>query len=212
VEKVLTKTFRLMTPINDQGFTLIEMMVVLGIIVLISLVAMPTVGSYFQLSLNSATRDMAATIKEAYNSAVVTGKVHRMVYDIKEKKFWVESGPVDALLDTKETKEKEERRKKFAKSSDAPPKSDFSLESSVTRKKLSLPPGVEYEDILTEQSPDPISSGIAYTHFFPHGLTERTIIHLQDQSKHHASLVITALLGMTDVFDRYVNGPDVFPK
>src|SRR5271167_416324 len=98
---------------NSKGFTLIEMMVVLAIIVLIALIAMPTVSSYFQLSLNSATRDIATHVKEAYNGAVVSGKVHRMVYDLKENQYWVEVGPTNALIDTKETKEKAERRKKF---------------------------------------------------------------------------------------------------
>src|SRR4051812_11821763 len=78
---------------NQAGFTLIEMMVVIGIIVLMSVIAMPSVSSYFQLSLNSATRDIATTVKEAYNSAVITGKVFRLVYDMKDQSFWVENGP-----------------------------------------------------------------------------------------------------------------------
>src|SRR4051812_45884040 len=100
-----------------EGFTLIEMMVVVCIIVLISSMAMPSVSSYFQLSLNSATRDLATTIKEAYNSTVVSGKVHRLVYSFKDNNFWVESGPANSLLDTKESRDKEEMKKKFARSS-----------------------------------------------------------------------------------------------
>jgi general secretion pathway protein H len=188
------------------------MMVVIGIIVLITVIAMPTVGSYFQLSLNSATRDFASVIKQTYNSTVVTGNVHRIVYDLKENTYWTETGPSDALLDTKESKEKEERRKKFARASEPPPPSHFSLDPDVTRKKKSLPSGVEFEDVVTLQSTEPVTTGLAYSHFFPQGVTEQTIVHLKDQSKHHASLIISPLMGITDVYDRYVDAKDIFGK
>src|SRR4051794_36439642 len=100
------------------------MMVVVGIIMLITAMAMPSISGYFQLSLSSATRDLATTIKEAYNSTVVTGRVHRIAYDLTNNSYWVESGPPDALLDTKESKEKEERRKRFSGSAEV--KSAFS--------------------------------------------------------------------------------------
>ncbi len=197
---------------NSSGFTLIEMLVVVCIIVLISSMAMPTVSSYFQLALSSATRGLATTIKEAYNSAVISGRVHRLVYHFKDRNFWVESGSATALMDTKETKDRDERRKKFTHSSDAASPSEFKIETSITRKKVKLPQGVEYEDIITQQSRDPITDGIAYTHFFPHGVTEQTLIHLKDQANHHVSLVISPLIGMTDVYDRYVNATEIFGK
>jgi type II secretion system protein H len=193
---------------NNKGFTLIEMLVVVGIIALMAAVMMPTISSYFQVSLNSATRDLATTIKEAYNSSVVTGKVYRLVYDLKENTYWVEFGPAEVLLDTKESKEKEERRKKFSKSVTKKP--EFKMDTTISRKKAILPRGVVFEDLVTEQSKEPITEGTAYTHFFPHGLTEQTVIHLQDQSKHHASLVITALVGDTNVYDRYVTAKEIF--
>jgi Tfp pilus assembly protein PilE len=195
---------------NSLGFTLIELLVVLGIIILISSMVIPNISSYFQVSLSSATRDLASTIKEAYNSAVITGKVHRMVYNFKERSFRVESGPNNVMLDTKVSKEKREMRMKFSRHSDAPPKSEFALEKSVTRKKVTLPLGVEFEDIITQQSQNPITEGVAYTHLFPSGMSEQTIIHLKDSSKHHVSLAITSLLGMTDLYDRYVNATEAY--
>jgi type II secretory pathway pseudopilin PulG len=191
---------------------MIEMMVVIAIIVLISVIAMPNISSFFQMSLNAVTRDLSTAIKEAYNSAAISGQVYRLVYDLKENSYWVESGPTDTLLDTKDSKEKQERRKRFGKESDKPPESKFTMDTTITRKKISLPRGVVFEDIVSQQSPDPITEGKAYSHFFPHGLAEQTIIHLKDDSKHHASLIITPLIGNCDLYDRYINAEEAFGK
>jgi prepilin-type N-terminal cleavage/methylation domain-containing protein len=188
------------------GFTLIEMMVVLALIALIAAFAVPGISSYFKVSLNSAARELASTIKETYNSSAMSGRVYRVVYDMKENSYWCESGPQTFLLDTNESREREERRKRFAKTTDAKPAAaKFSIDKTVTRKKITLPRGVVFEDIITEQSPEPITGETTYTHFFPHGMTEQTIIHLKDSSDHHATLVISPIVGRTRLIDRYVN-------
>ncbi len=195
-----------------KGFTLIELLVVVALIGLVSLFALPSVGNFFKLSLNTTTRELASLVKETYNSTAMTGKVHRLAYDINEGTYWVESGPNTVLLDTTDSHEKEERRKRFSKTSEQAPPSEFSLEKSITRKKLTLPRGVAFEDVITEQSKDPITRGLVYTHFFPHGLTEQTIIHIKDNSGHQITLAIAPLIGRTQLFERYVKREEVYAK
>jgi prepilin-type N-terminal cleavage/methylation domain-containing protein len=79
---------------SSRGFTLIELLVVVALIALISAMVMPSVSSYFQVSLNSATRDIASIVKESYNSTVLTGRVYRVVYDFKKAQYWSESVPM----------------------------------------------------------------------------------------------------------------------
>ena len=195
---------------DRQGFTLIEVLVVIALIAVIAAIALPSVSSYFQVSINSATRDIAGKVKEAYNSTVLTGRVYRLVYDLKENTYWVESGPTSVLLDTEESSKKSEYRKLHdVKHPEASP---FSIDKMITKKHVPLPRGVTFEDVYTQQSKDPVKQGVTYTHFFPHGMTEQTIIHLTDGSQHKASLVISPLVGHTDVWDRYISLEDAFGK
>jgi hypothetical protein len=188
-------------------------MIVIALIGLISIFAIPTVSSYFRISLNTVAREIATVIKDAYNSTVVSGNINRLVYDLENQKYWVEMGPPTTLLDTAETKEKEERRKRFSRDEDAAKKpSGFGLNKIVTRKKVGLPAGVSFEDVLTQQSKEPISKGTAYTHFFPHGIVEKTIIHLKDSSDHHFSLVISPITGRTELYESYIDAKKAFAQ
>ena len=198
--------------IKARGFTLVELLVVVAIIGLITAFALPTVSSVFKMSLNKTAREVASIVKETYNSAVITGRVHRIAYDLEKGDYWVESGPNTVLLDTSESLEKEKRRKRFAKESDQGPPSEFGLEKSVTRKKLSLPSGVKFEDVVTEQSFDPIVKGTAYTHFFPHGITEQTLIHLVDSENHHISLSVSMLVGQTKLIEGHATEEEIFGR
>lgn len=197
---------------DTRGFTLIEMLIVVLLIVLISALVIPGVSSYFQISMNSAVRDIGSAVKECSNSTMLTGRVYRMVYDIKNNQYWAESGPPNVTLDTEASKEKAERRKRYSRPTDdnAPPTSEFSQDKTITRKKVDLPRGVEFEDVMNQQSKDPVKEGVAYTHFFPQGLAEQTIVHLKDSSGHKSSLVIAPLGGKTDVYDHYVDMKEAF--
>lgn len=195
---------------RTQGFTLVEVLVVITLIAIVSVFALPKISSYFKISLNSATREIASIVREAYNAAVMTGRVHRMVFDLTNQQYWVESGPPTALLDTEETLEKEKERARFSRKDEKAEQSKFSLETSVTRKKQSLPQGVSFMDVFTEQSEDAITEGTAYAHIFPHGLTEQTLIHLKDLSDNKISLAITPLVGRTRLLLGYMTEEEAF--
>jgi len=177
---------------------------------MLTLFALPSVTSAFRISLQSSGREIASRSREAYNAAVLSGRTHRLAFDLKNHRYWVESGPTGFLLDTAETLDRESRRKRFGrtKGDDKPPPTKFQLAGSITRKEITLPRGVVFEDVMTEQSKDPIVSGMAYAHIFPHGLSESALVHLKDQDQHQMTLILDAVGGRARAISRYVKSAD----
>lgn len=194
---------------NQKGFTMIEILVVIALISLITLFALPNVTSILKITLNTATRELATAIKETSQSTILTGRMHRIVYDLEENKFWVESAPNDTLLDTEKSYDKELRRRKMLGESEKP-ESPFKIDKSVTRKKISLPSGVTFKAIYSTQKEKPIEAGTAYTHFFPQGMIEPTLIHITDLQDHQISIVISSLVGRVKVMNGFVSKREAF--
>src|SRR6185369_11425274 len=155
---------------NQKGFSLIEMLIVVAILVALVVLGWPSLTSHFRLSFNATARKLGNTIKKTAHYAVMTGRVYRIVYDLDSQEYWVESGPKNFLIQSSTNQKK----------SSSP---QFQLEKEITQKKVRLPKGICYEKISTQQNSTPISKGQAYTHFFPHGFGEVTQIDLKNQKQ-----------------------------
>jgi len=219
---------RILTLRTSKGFTLLEMLVVVAVIALIGVVVVPNVGRIFRTSLKGVVNRLASVVNETYNSTVITGQVHRLVYDLNNREYWVESGPSTMLLDSAESREVAERRRTRTQSEEEEEakknQSGFSLEATITRSKTKLPEGTGFISVFTEQYDKPVVQGLAYSHFFPHGLTEQTLIQIGDappddmdeddrrkwKPKKVFSLVISPLVGKTTVYEKQLDQKDVF--
>lgn len=78
------------TKSHQAGFTLIELAIVLGLIALLTSVMVPSLNALTAVDLRSTSGQVAGMIREAYARAAITGKVHRIVFDIDKGQFWLE--------------------------------------------------------------------------------------------------------------------------
>jgi type II secretion system protein H len=197
---------------REAGFSLIELLIVVAILGLVAVVAVPSITNTLRFSVQSSAREIATLIKEASNAAQITGKIYRVVYDIKNDQFWAESSNEQTLLKSEESEAIEKDRSKIFDKPEDKKKSGFNQDPILTKKKRTLPIGVKFKDIYTEQSEEPITEGLAYTHIFPQGMTEKSLVHIEDNGKNQISLIVSNLLGRCAVEGRFIEAKEIFGK
>ena len=74
-----------------SGFTLVEILLVIVLIGLMMSSVVPNVGSVFRVGLKSSVRRYSSLVKFAYDSAILSGQVHRIVLDLDEQSWHVEA-------------------------------------------------------------------------------------------------------------------------
>ena len=93
-------------------------------------------------------------------------------------------------------------------------KATFSPDASQHGKEMELTEKIIIEDITTQQLKDPITSGLIYTHFFPHGVAEKTVRHLSE--RHNADNVMTIIVrpfsGRIKVFEEFIESEEIFGR
>lgn len=185
-----------------SGFTLVELLVALALVGLLMGLMVGQVRKLFQREMKQSAGHLATTIRYLYNKSVSDGVLLRLVIDLGENRYWVESS-TDALTIQKETEEVRPTEKKLeeehAKSDSSalqPKEPSFSPEGSSLLKPVHLPKGVFFKDVYAEHQVAPLSDGKAYLYFFPQGYAERAVIHLRDaKDEVHFSLEVNPVTG-----------------
>jgi prepilin-type N-terminal cleavage/methylation domain-containing protein len=193
--------------LSFSGFTLIEIMIVLGIIALLMSVAIPNMGLYIKYNISNGSKEIAGLVRTTHDEAVLKGKPHRLVIDFSKQEYWVEIGEHGFLLETRE--QEEERQRQYERLHEDDKKKvkrpAFSLAKSITKSKKKLPKGVRFFDIKLARYPDPINAGVAYIHFFPHGVLEAFTLHLADQLDRKNTIVVNPVTGKSRVIERGID-------
>ncbi|APJ03274.1 prepilin-type N-terminal cleavage/methylation domain-containing protein [Silvanigrella aquatica] len=121
---------------NEQGFTLIEIIIVLGLIGTLAIVILPNLTLTVDSQMSSALRNVTAQIRNAYDDAIFSGRLNRMIFDIKSGEYWVEQAPLGfegrpPLPDTDseiDSLAKQDKKKQLLKSFDEKAKNSASRE------------------------------------------------------------------------------------
>lgn len=78
---------------NRSGFTLIEIIIVLALIGLIATFILPALRRSIKSEMMDGIHNISSQIKLTYDDTIFTGRVHRMIFDIKNGTFWTEIAP-----------------------------------------------------------------------------------------------------------------------
>lgn len=92
-EKMLTpisKVGALIDPEREEGFTLIELILVIAVISVVAVIVLPRLDPFLpKRRLKSAVRVLSGTISLAYGEAVAKNKTYRLYFDAPEDRYWI---------------------------------------------------------------------------------------------------------------------------
>lgn len=171
---------------NSRGFTLIELIVVVAVMAVITAAVVTGVGNVRGASVQSETGKIGVAVRYLYNLTVLSGKVHRLVFDLDKRMYWGEEQTTDdpcqqfLLPDGEDeaAKKPKKKAKKGAKGEDEAPKLDggFTETKSKLLAKYTLDTGISIAGVMTSHHNEPLKKGTAYLYFFPNGTTENALI------------------------------------
>ncbi len=187
---------------KKAGFTLIEILIVLGIISMVMALALPAIERVTRQRVVSTCRQFIGTIRTIRNDAVLLNQVHRLGFDFDKKEWWVDNQREFKLLDTEASLHEKSKKKKPAE----PPPSNFSLSEKYSKKPIPFPDGVSIDGVLKEREGFR-KEGIIVIHFFPNGYNEQAILYInrtgQDLTDSF-SLHVLPTSGKVDFFKRFL--------
>tara|TARA_Y100001934_G_C12287949_1_gene743287 strand:- start:724 stop:1416 length:693 start_codon:yes stop_codon:yes gene_type:complete len=85
---------------RQRGFTLIEVVIALGIMVLLTSIALPSLNNLSRAELRKTSRMLMGLIRSTYDAAALSGRIHRIVFDIEGSKIKVESTGATLAIDS----------------------------------------------------------------------------------------------------------------
>ncbi len=195
-----------------------------------------TVGfrTLLKSDLRSSASKMAASIRYLFDRASTTGRVHRMVLDIDQGRYWAEVSQDRFIMDggreTAETRERlakklakedeeakklaeekaglDEMRARYMPQEFRPKRVQFNAFGEMVVKPVDLKGTGVILDVFTPRLAEPLAAGRAYVYFFPLGMSEAAVIHLADKSRESKySLIVHPLTGRVQIKNTYVEPP-----
>ena len=161
------------------GFTLLELMVVMVLISLMTAFAVPALRStLFSDQLKSSTRKILGLVSEASQEAVKQQSEYSLYFDLDQNSISSNTGLEE--------------------------ETDDRLQEG---KESSLPDAVSVVDVVSAHGGKQ-SEGEAVIRFSRKGYVDKTLIHLRDEDGRDMTIMLSPFLGVTRVFDSYVELED----
>jgi general secretion pathway protein H len=157
-----------------DGFTLLELAVVIFIMGLMLSLAMPYLGGFRQAALKSQARRLAGRATYMFDEATGHKLILRLIFDIDN------NGYAAAQLDPYAVQPV------------------FAPDNSLSGKPVMLPPAIRIRDVTVE-GVGTVNRGTVFINFYPEGYVDATVVHLEDASGDVMTLEFSPLTGQVAI-------------
>ena len=219
--------------LTRNGFTLVEAVITLAILAIAASVVIPSMGRITRAELRRVSGQLSGMIRTAYDSAALTGQVHRLRFDFEKSFIVIESTDGDFQLGhiaAEDTSTNLLSRLSIPEPSPDDEDDDgeamdagangFALgqflggigssmrggggEFTALGKGLTLGDKIEILRIDFADGDAKIEKGEGHVYFFPQGFAQKSTIFLQDVDGRIFTIKISPLTGKPTIFDEYV--------
>jgi prepilin-type N-terminal cleavage/methylation domain-containing protein len=161
-------------PGSRQGFTLIELTIVLFIMALFAVLTLPMVTGIGENGLDVSARRLAGSIQYLYNQSALSGLQYRLVFNLDQETYGAKRLEKDGTL------------------------------APVTGigREHHLDGDVRFDDV-TIPGKGKFTTGKATMTIYPIGWMDETIVHLDNGKGKKLTLRIKPLTGSTEVYEGY---------
>lgn len=189
---------------SQSGFTLIEILIVLGILSAVLALGLNRFRKN-ENTVKSALREISVLSREVRNHARLTQSTMRLMIEIspKESKYWVEKGNASEKRDLKmifKPDQDQDEKKKPA----------FTLYKKLTKKQKALGKGVSFKS-LEVLNMEPVTEGLSAIYYSAEGYVEASVLQLGDD-KNTWSLVFNPLTGFVDISEEAKSLKDIIKQ
>lgn len=207
------------------GFSLLEVMVVIAILLAIVAVSVPALNAVLQLEQRRCARDLALTYERLNDEAVLRNVTFRVAFHIDAGYYEVEVGDADTLIydDPDARAAEEERVRDLLAGFDEEERAEYSagqsrFETITTfhKRRIDLPNGTLFGGVYTPQygemvkptyTEDTEDQVVVYSYIFPNGFSEPTIVQIVE-AKHPEegfTVVVEPLTGRVQLLPTLVD-------
>lgn len=168
-----------------RGFTLLELLISLAIIAGLVALTASSFTEVAQTRLMTASNKLAVTLRHCFGYSVSHGKYLRVVLDLDQERYWVESSDKPIFINAKKRLEgedpnalTEEEREKIEEAKEEGRKIQERARFSADRliPEVKLDNNVQLYSVYTTNQEDTFTTGKAYIHFFPSGFAEPALV------------------------------------
>jgi general secretion pathway protein H len=161
-------------PSSQDGFTLVELSLVVLLIGLFSLLTVPIFAGWGEGSLQSSARRLAGTVKYLYNESALQKKEFRLVFDLDKGAYRASVLEAGGRLE----------------------------DVAGTGRLRQLRGDVRFQDVAVAGR-GKFTSGEVTTVIHPVGWLEETIVHLKDGDGRTLTLRLMPFTGATEIYEGY---------
>lgn len=187
---------KISTATTEAGFSLIEILVTIGLLALVTGVFIPSMNSAFREKGEAFTRKIALSLGQARDRAMLTHKLIRLKVDFEKQTLSLhEASPnflVPKLPDHPPSeREREELEKKEAET--------FQPLDDLIKSPLELPTSLKVIQVDSPRYDKPQTEGIVAVYLFPNGTTDGATIYFETDEKVHQAITLHPVTGQSRI-------------